>query len=760
MSPFKSVAKTALAKTVVASTAALVLSLASVSATEADIETRVDDLLAQMTLDEKVGQLTQFSDFWDVTGPTPTGDIQARKAAFVKSGQIGSMLNVIGTEKVRAIQEYAVENSRLGIPIVFAYDVIHGHKTIFPLPLSEAASWDLDLMEQTARIAAIESSAAGQNWTFAPMVDLSRDPRWGRVMEGAGEDPYLGSQIAIARVNGFQGDDLTAPDTIATTAKHFAAYGFAEAGRDYNTADMGTVTLFNVILPPFKAAIHGANARTVMNAFNTLNGIPATGDAFLMRDILKGEWDFDGLIVSDWGSAIEMIDHGFAANAKEAARMAMNAGSDMDMESYAFFNHLADLVEEGAVSIDDVDDAVRRVLRIKFELGLMDDPYRYIDASREAELLMHPDHVEVARQMAERSVVLLKNDDDLLPLKADDNIAVIGALAADKDSPLGNWRAQGEANSAVSLVEGMKAAGLEFTYAEGAAVQVGEAGFGDEVMVNMTDKSGFAAAVEAARGAEKVIMVLGEDALQSGEGRSRAELDFPGVQQELLEAVHAVNPNIILVVMSGRPLILSWADENVPSILQAWHLGHESGNALTNVLTGAYNPSGKLPMTFPRSLGQIPIYYNHLNTGRPGPKKEVFWSHYIDEKNTPLYPFGHGLSYTDFSYSRLATKVMGDEVKVTVRVKNTGKRSGEEVVQLYIHDQAASVSRPERELKAFEKIALKPNQRQTVTFTLSADDLGFYNQRGEYVVEPGVFDIFVGGTSDAALTTAFEYQAD
>ncbi|NRA28955.1 MAG: beta-glucosidase BglX [Parvularculaceae bacterium] len=720
-----------------------------------DIDTKVESLLQQMTLEEKVGQLNQFTDFWDVTGPAPTGEEQEVKYELIKKGLIGSMLNAVGTEDVKTLQTFAVENSRLGIPMIFGYDVIHGHKTIFPLPLAETASWDLDMMEQTARVAAVEASAQGLNWTFAPMIDVGRDPRWGRVMEGSGEDPYLGGKVAIARVNGLQGDDLGAADTIAATLKHFAGYGFGEAGKDYNRADVGTVTLFNTILPPFKAAIDEANPRTVMNAFNTVNGIPATGDEYLQRDILKGEWGFDGFVISDWGSIEEMVDHGFAEDEREAARLAIKAGSDMDMESYAYLENLESLVESGEVDVALIDDAVRRILRVKHELGLFEDPYRYIDPEREETLLMSDQHLDVALKMAERSVVLLKNDGALLPLQAGERVALIGALAADKDSPLGNWRAQGEESSAVSLVEGFAAAGLNFSFSNGVDVEVGDANFASEVVVNTDDRTGMDQAIETARSADKVVLVLGEDALQSGEGRSRADIGFPGLQQELLEKIVAVNPNVVLVVMSGRPLVLTWADENVPTIVQAWHLGHQSGHALTNVLTGAYNPSGKLPMTFPRSVGQLPIYYDYLNTGRPGPRKEVFWQHYIDEDNAPLYPFGHGLSYTDFKYDRLRVRQADEGFEVSVRVRNTGKAAGEEVVQLYIRDHVASVSRPVRQLKGFEKVSLDPRQAQRVTFQLTSEELGFYNGRGEFVVEPGDFDVFVGGSSAATLSDTF-----
>ncbi|MBS3745188.1 MAG: beta-glucosidase BglX [Wenzhouxiangellaceae bacterium] len=716
---------------------------------------RIEQIIGEMTLEEKIGQLTQYNGSWDVTGPASDAGDDQRKAEDVNSGLVGSMLNVIGVENIRSIQEKAVRNSRFDIPMIFAYDVIHGHKTMFPIPLAEAASWDLEMIEESARLAAVEASAQGLNWTFAPMVDISRDARWGRVMEGAGEDPFLGARIAVARVNGFQGDALDAADTIAACIKHFAAYGFAEAGKDYNAAEVGTTTLYNVIFPPFKAAIDEANVRTAMNAFNTVNGIPATGDRFLQRDILKGEWGFDGLIVSDWGSAAEMIDHGFAANREEAAFLAMRAGSDMDMESYVYRDHLEDLVEAGRIDEALIDDAVRRVLRVKFELGLFDDPFRYLDEQREATLLLSAEHRDAARRMAERSVVLLKNEGGLLPLKKGESIALIGALAEDKDSPLGNWRAQADEASAVSVVEGFEEADLEFTFAKGAALEVGNADFATEVDVNVTDRSGFEEAVSVAREADKVAIVLGEDALMSGEGRSRARIDLPGVQQELLELVHAANPNVILVVMSGRPLVLTWADENVPSIVQAWHLGHESGHALTNVLTGEVNPSGKLPMTFPRALGQVPIYYNRLPTGRPGPRDVVFWQHYTDEQNAPLYPFGHGLSYTEFDYSDLQVRRRGEEFEVSVNVRNTGGVAGEEVAQLYLRDLFAGISRPVRELKGFEKIALAPGEVKRVTFRLTGQELGYYDPSGAFVVEPGDFEVYVGGSSAADLAASF-----
>ncbi len=725
----------------------------SISAQSKAIEAKIDSLLLIMTLTEKVGQMNQYNGFWEVTGPAPKEGTAKLKYEHLKQGLVGSMLNVKGAADTRKLQELVVKETRLGIPLIFGFDVIHGHKTLSPIPLAEAASWDLAAIEKSARIAAIEASAVGIHWTFAPMVDISRDARWGRVMEGAGEDTYLGSKIGVARIKGFQGDDLSAPNTIAATAKHFAGYGFAEAGKDYNTVDVGTSTLYNVIFPPFKAAVDN-NVRTVMNSFNVLNGIPATANEFLQRDILKDKWNFDGFIISDWGSGLEMIDHGFARDLKQVAELAANAGSDMDMESYAYVTHLKELVEAGKVRMSVIDDAVRRILRVKFELGLFDDPYKYCDLQREKELIYHPDHMAAALDMAKKSIVLLKNEKQLLPLKKTQRkIAVIGALANDKNSPLGSWRIGSDDNTAVSVLEGLKNYTNNFKYAKGADLAIGATNFINEVKINETDKSGFAEAIKLAKGSEVVIMVLGEHGFQSGEGRSRTQLDLPGVQQELLEAVHAVNPNIVLVLMNGRPLAVTWADEHVPAIVEAWQLGTQSGNAIAQVLFGDYNPSGKLPMTFPRSVGQVPIYYNHYSTGRPGPKPEVFWSHYSDESNQPLYPFGYGLSYTNFEYTDLQIDDSNQfSVKVRVTVSNTGKVAGEEVAQLYIRDKVASVVRPVKELKGFHKFMLQPNESKVVEFVLTDAELGFYDNTGKFIVEPGEFDIMVGSNSQKVLS--------
>ncbi len=722
-----------------------------------DIEQKVEALLKQMTLEEKIGQMNQYNGFWDLTGPAPSSGDAAKKYEHLRKGYVGSMLNLRGVENVRKIQKIAVEESRLGIPLIIGFDVIHGYETLSPIPLAESASWDLEAIKKSAAVAAEEAAAAGINWTFAPMVDISRDARWGRVMEGAGEDPYLGSKIAFARVQGFQGSDLSKPTTLAACAKHFAAYGFAESGREYNTADLGTSTLNNIIFPPFQATLD-AGVRTFMNSFNELNGIPATGNTYLQRDILKDKWEFDGFIVSDWGSIEEMVSHGYAKDNKHAAQIAANAGSDMDMESYLYVNELAGLVREGKVKEAYIDDAAKRILRVKFELGLFDDPYKYCDTQREKEVIGQQAFHDASLDMAKKSIVLLKNENQLLPLKKQgQKIALIGALASDKTSPLGSWRIAAKDNTAVSVLEGMQAyTGNQLTYAKGADVSLGEIKFVSEVNINTTDKSEFPQAEAVAKTADVVVMVLGEIGYQSGEGRSRTELGLPGVQQELLEAIYKVNKNIVLVLNNGRPLVLNWHQEHLPAIVEAWQLGTQSGNAIAQVLYGDYNPSGKLPMSFPRAVGQIPIYYNYKNTGRPSlpAPGRVFWSHYQDVENTPLYPFGYGLSYTTFEYSNLQARVVSDtEVNVSVTLKNSGKFTGKEVVQLYIKDHYATVTRPVRELKGFELVSLEPNESKEISFTLTEKELGFYNNEGDFILESGDFSIFVGGDSTTKLVT-------
>ncbi len=720
----------------------------------------INDLISKMTLEEKVGQMNQYNGFWDVTGPVPTDGSAADKYADLRAGRVGSMLNIKGVHDVRTLQKIAVEETRLGIPLIFGFDIIHGYKTIAPIPLAEAASWDLDAIRKSAQMAAREASAAGINWTFAPMIDLSRDARWGRVMEGGGEDPYLASKIAVARVQGFQGDDLSNNNTIAACAKHFAAYGFAESGRDYNTVDMSGNVLHNVVLPPFKAAVE-AGVATVMNAFNELNGVPATSHTFLQRHLLKKEWGFEGFVVSDWGSIREIVVHGQAADLAEAAKLAAKAGCDMDMEASAYVQHLTRLVEKDLVEEEIIDDAVSRILGIKYDLGLFQDPYRYCDDSREKEVVNSPELRALALDVAKKSIVLLKNENDLLPLKKDGlQIAVIGPLSDEDNSPLGSWRLSSDDHTAVSLLEGIKKYdGNSYTHHIGVRLLDEPATFQMETIINETDPAGIKEAKELALQADVVIIAVGEHGFQSGEGRSRTKIDLPGLQQQLLEDIYAVNKNIVLVLMNGRPLAIPWAAEHIPSILECWQLGTETGNAISEVIMGDYNPSGKLPVTFPRSVGQVPIYYNQKSSGRPtadqGNPKMVFWSHYTDEQNTPLFSFGHGLSYTTFDYSDLRISSENTGATISVVVENTGKLPGEEVVQLYIRDRVASLTRPVKELKGFEKISLSPGEEKRVSFRLTGKELGYYDNDGDFLVEAGEFDIMVGGSSEATLQGSF-----
>lgn len=727
-----------------------------------EIEKKIDVLMSKMTLEEKVGQMNQYNGFWDVTGPAPVGGTAEQKYENIKKGLVGSMLTVRGVKEVKAVQKIAVEQTRLGIPLIIGFDVIHGYKTLSPIPLAEAASWDLKAIEKSAEIAASEAAASGINWTFGPMMDISKDARWGRVMEGAGEDSYLGSKVAIARVKGFQGDNtFKSPLRIATTAKHFAAYGFVESALEYNASEISNNTLFNQVLPPFKAAVD-AGLKTVMTSFNTINGIPASGDKFLLRDVLKNKWGFNGFVISDWASIREMIPWGFSKDEKEAAISAVEAGTDMDMEGGIYVPYLIDLVKQGKVKQEFVDDAVRRILRVKYELGLFDNPYRFLDEKREKEVIGSKANREAVLDMAKKSIVLLKNDTNLLPLKkSGQKIVLLGSLAESKNSPLGSWRIAADSNTAVSVLEGMQQyKGNSLNYVKGLDLTTLEPTFLTEVQYNTTDKSGFEKAKKAAKEADVVVMVLGEHGFSSGEARSRTNLDLPGLQQEFLEEIYKVNPNIVLVLNNGRPLTISWAAEKIPTIVEAWQLGTETGNAVAQVLYGDYNPSGKLPMSFPRNIGQVPIAYNHYSTGRFTNKdNNVFWSHYSDVEKTPLYPFGYGLSYTTFEYSNLKinkkTFSKGEKVEVSVDLKNTGKVTGKEVAQLYLQDEFASVVRPVKELKGFEMIELKAGETKTITFTLTDAELGFYNNQNEFVVEPGSFKVMVGGSSDANLTTQF-----
>ena len=710
-----------------------------------------------MTIEEKIGQLNQYTGDNQATGPIT---INPNKQNEIKQGLIGSMLNVVGSKYTRGYQELAMQ-SRLKIPLLFGQDVIHGYKTTFPLPLAEAASWDLEAIELGARVAATEAAASGIHWTFAPMVDIGRDPRWGRVMEGAGEDTYLGSKIAYARVKGFQGNKLGELNSVMACVKHFAAYGAGVGGRDYNSVDMSERMLLETYLPPFKAALD-AGAATFMNSFNDINGIPATGNAHLQRDILKGKWNFQGFVVSDWGSIGEMVAHGYSKDLKEAAYAAITAGSDMDMESNAYRNHLAALVKEGRVSIDLVDDAVRRILRKKFELGLFDDPYRYSDAKREEKALANPEHRKAAREMAEKSIVLLKNENQTLPIsKSTKTIAFIGPMVKEYKENMGFWSVElpdVDYNKwIVSQWDGLQnkvGKNTKLLYAKGCEIEG-------------TNKDGFAEAVETAKQADVVILSIGERRDMSGEAKSRSDLHLPGVQEDLVKSIQATGKPVVVLINAGRPLVFNWTADNVPAILYTWWLGTEAGNAIANVLFGDYNPSGKLPMTFPREVGQVPIYYNHFSTGRPAKDENStnYVSAYIDLKNSPKYPFGYGLSYTTFDYSGLklsSTKIKSNEtIKVSFQLKNTGKVAGEEVVQLYLKDKFGSVVRPVLELRDFQKLKLNAGESKTIEFTIDKEKLSFYNNKLEWGTEPGDFEVMIGTSSaDIKLRSDFELLAN
>ena len=729
-----------------------------------DIEQKIDSVLALMTLDEKIGQMVQYNGSWDVTGPA-TGTDNEKKLENLKNGLVGSMLNVTSVEHTREAQKIVMENSRLKIPLIFGYDVIHGYQTMFPVPLGESASWDLELMEKTARVAGRETAAAGVHWTFAPMMDISRDARWGRIMEGAGEDPYLNSKIAVARIKGFQGNDLSDPKTIAACAKHFAGYGFAEGGRDYNTVNIGIYELNNTILPPFKAAAD-AGVATFMNSFNEIDGVPATASTYLQRDLLKGKWHWDGFVVSDWGSITELIPHGVAKDKKAAAELAVKAGSDMDMEGGAYESSLKELVEEGKVAEKLIDDAVKRILRVKFRLGLFDDPYKYCDEAFEKSELYSEANQKVALEAGKKSIVLLKNENDILPIKNSiKNIAVIGPLANDKDSPLGNWRAHAVENSAVSVLEGIRnyaPKGVKITYAEGAKLSTGDRSFLNPMTFNKDDKRGFAEAEKLAKQADLVVLVVGEDAFQTGEGRSQTNIGFAGVQDDLIETVQKANKNVVMVLMNGRPMDLSWSSKNIPAIVESWFLGSQHGNAVAEILFGKYNPSGKLPVSFPQNSGMEPLYYNQKSTGRPEGGAQVTYSHYTDSPREALYPFGFGLSFTEFEYGDIELSAdsfsEGEKIEASISVKNTGNMVGEETVQLYLHDLVGSITRPNLELKAFEKISLKPGERKVVNFIIDKEMITYFTINKKWEAAAGDFEVMIGGNSVDLKKANFEFK--
>jgi len=716
------------------------------------IDQKVDSVLSLMTLEEKAGQLNQYNDDGIATGPMTA---RSNMADRIRNGRVGSMLNSAGTERTRAWQEVAMQ-SRLKIPLLFGQDVIHGYKSTMPIPLAESCSWDLEAIERANRVAAAEAAACGIHWTFAPMVDISRDPRWGRVMEGAGEDTWLGSKIAVARVEGYQGNTPGAVNSLMACAKHYAAYGAAVGGRDYNSVDMSERMLRETYLPPFKA-MAGAGVGTFMTSFNDINGVPCTGNAFLLRDILKGEWGFDGFVVSDWGSVGEMINHGTVKNGYEAALSAITAGCDMDMESSAYVEFLPQLVKEGKVPEAMVDDAVRRILKKKFELGLFDDPFKFCDPEREQREIYKPAHAEVARDMARKSIVLLKNENNLLPLSKDlKTIAFIGPLVKAVKENKGFWDnevAGVDSNFIVTQWEGLenKVGGkTKLLYARGCDI-VGD------------NRAGFAEAIEVARKADVVILSIGEHRAMSGEAKSRSDISIPGVQEELVKLLLETGKPLVVLINAGRPLVFNYTADNAPAILYTWWLGCEAGNAIADVLFGDYNPSAKLTMTFPRSVGQVPIYYNHLNTGRPAKddNSRFYTSAYIDLSIYPKYEFGYGLSYTTFEYSNLVLdkKQMkpGEQIEASVTITNKGKYDGEEIVQLYLRDLVASVSRPVKELKDFQKISLKAGESKTIRFIIDKENLSFYNNELKWVAEPGEFELMIGASSqDIRVRDTFE----
>lgn len=700
----------------------------------------IDSLISVMTLDEKIGQMTLYTSGWDTTGPS----LNDKYLDDLKAGRVGALFNAHTVAYNKELQRIAVEETNLGIPLLFGYDVIHGHKTIFPIPLAEASTWDLELIQKTARLSAKESTASGLNWTFNPMVDIARDPRWGRIAESAGEDPYLSGLIGAAKVKGYQGDNLRDPFTMLACVKHFAAYGAAQAGRDYHTVDMSDRVLREIYLPSYKAAID-AGAASVMTSFNEIDGIPASGSKYLLTNILRDEWGLDGFVVTDYTSINEMVPHGIVADEKEAALLAFKAGVDMDMQGGLYNAHLSSLVASGEIEEEEIDNAVKRILVMKERLGLFEDPYLYLDEQREKDVLFSSELMQHALDVAKQSIVLLKNENvgmqPVLPISKNiQKIAVIGPLASNKKDLLGTWHASGDASKVVTLVEGIKnvVPKASVIYAKGVGFEGG-------------DKSEFAEAKKAASNADIVILALGENYLQSGEAASRANIDLPGKQNDLVREIMKLNKPTVAVVMAGRPLAILSLHQQVPAILNTWHLGTMAGQAIAEVLFGLHNPSGKLTATFPRSVGQIPIYYSVKNTGRPFDAGNKYTSKYLDGLNEPLYPFGYGLSYTKFEYSdlQLNTKEisMGETLNIKITVNNSGQFEGSEVVQLYTRDLVGSVTRPVKELAGFSKITLKPTESKTVEFILSSDDLAFYTKDMSYRAEPGEFEVYVGGNS-------------
>lgn len=739
-----------------------------ISAQDPKMDLFISSLMKKMTVEEKIGQLNLITSDGFVTGSAKSSNIEKK----IRAGHLGSILNSFSVSEMRAMQDIAVKESPNKIPILYGMDVIHGFKTIFPIPLAMSCSWDIERLEGAARIAAIEATASGIAWTYSPMVDIARDPRWGRIAEGSGEDPWLGSRIAEALVRGYQGTDLKKSNTMMACVKHFALYGAAEAGRDYNTVDMSRVTMYNDFLPPYKAAFD-AGAGSAMTSFNVVDAVPATGNKWLLTKLLRDEWGFTGFVVTDYTAINEMTAHGMG-NLKEVSALALNAGTDMDMVGEGFLTTLKKSLDEGNVTMQSIDLACKRVLEAKYKLGLFDDPYLYLDASRAGTDILTPANRKAARELAARSVVLLKNDKQILPIKRTGTIAVIGPLADSKKDMLGTWAMGGDINSVSSVLDGLKSSGgnnvtvlyskgSEYTndpmLAKSSAPQLRQ---GQSVPAVKSSEVLIKEAVETANKADVVIAVLGEAVEWSGEAASRSELNIPLSQQNLLKALIETGKPVVLVLVNGRPLTLSWEDSHVSAIVEAWALGTESGNAIADVLFGDYNPAGRLTATFPRSVGQIPLYYNHKNTGRPMSPENKYSSKYLDIQNEPLYPFGYGLSYTTFTCSEITlnkNKLKGNEtLTAKISIANTGKLAGEEVVQVYLRDVAASISRPVKELKNFKKIMIQPGETKEVIFEIKPEDLKFYNSELKYDWESGEFMIFVGPNSRDVKSAKFDWQ--
>lgn len=729
----------------------------------------INTLMSKMTLDEKIGQLNLLTPGGGIaTGAVVNPDVESK----IKSGKVGGLFGVIGVDKVRKAQELAVNGSRLKIPLIFGSDIIHGYKTTFPIPLGLSTSWDMNMIERTARTAALEATADGLSWTFSPMVDIARDPRWGRVAEGAGEDPYLGSQIARAMVKGYQGNSLSADNTLLACVKHFALYGASEGGRDYNTVDMSRIKMYEYYLPPYKAAID-AGVGSVMTSFNEIDGVPATGNKWLLTDLLRKQWGFKGFVVTDYTSINEMIDHG-SGDLQAVSAQSLMAGTDMDMVGEGFLTTLKKSLQEGKVTLAQINLACRRILEAKYKLGLFEDPFRYCKPERAAKEVMSADKRQAAREFATRSTVLLKNENQTLPLKKTGTIALIGPLANNKSNMLGTWAVSGDNTLSIPVLEGMRSvggSGVNIVYSKGAnitddSVLAKRANvFGEKVDFGPgTPEQMLKDAVTTATNADVIVAVVGEASELSGEAASRSDISLPESQRKLLEALKATGKPLVIVMMSGRPLTLERENEIATSLLQVWHLGHEAGNAIADVLFGDYNPSGKLTMSFPRNVGQIPVYYNYKRTGRPQDltkETQKFRSNYLDVSNEPLFEFGYGLSYTNFSYGdvRLSKNQMkgNEKITATITVNNTGNYDGEEVVQLYIVDPVASITQPIKKLKGFQKIFLKKGESKEVSFTITVEELKFFNGDLKWIAEPGEFKVQIGSSSDLVKEAAFRW---